>query len=175
MSCVRSLCMVLLVLDTLPCIAKSPQRGDVESRKPCGPDCRESQGIAERRVKILVDSGTWQCWRNGRNQDHPSWPARLVRIPDDTCFSSQSMHDPGIKCQKMERLRRQSTIVRAGDVLTVSDETTALLASFEGVALSSGFRGAVIGVRLRFGGKIMHARVMAPGKVRLIADALEAR
>jgi flagella basal body P-ring formation protein FlgA len=96
-------------------------------------------------------------------------------ISDEVSCSSQSNVNPGIKGQKTEWLRHPTTIVRAGDVLVASDETRALLANLEGVALSNGSPGEVIGVRLRLGGNIMRAQVLAPGKVRLIAAARQAR
>ena len=171
----ESLCAVLLILNTLPCSARSSKSGDPESRQSRGSDFIENRVIADGRAQSFADPGTCKRWRYERNGDHPSWPPRLVMVSDEVSCSSQSNVNPGMKGQKTEWLRHHTIIVLAGDELAVSDETAALLANLEGVALNNGSPGEVIGVRLRLGGRIMRAQVLAPGRVRLIADARQAR
>ena len=116
----------------------------------------------------IDDAAMRQHWRPERSAVHPDWPAKLVMI-SGSCDERQGPEAQGRMAKHL------SIVVRQGDVLAVSEENAALLAELQAVALSSGGRGGVIRVRLRFAGKVLRARIVAPGKAVLIGDMREVR
>jgi len=125
-------------------------------------------------VAIIDDPSTCQRWCLQLNPEHPGWPAKLIMVEagDDSCKAtlvSQGIHS----LQSAKPIREPQ--VHAGEVLAVSDESAAMRAEFEGVALSSGFKGDLIKVRLRYAARVVSAQIAGGRRARLIHDVREVK
>jgi len=127
------------------------------------------------RMGLIEDLSTCRHWSLERVAHHPDWPARLVEVSDEALCLYRTDAPQGKPTRQNTLMNHRRVIVREGDVLAISEETTALRANLEGVALSSGPEGGVIRVRLRFAGKVMSARITAPGMANLIRSGNEVR
>jgi hypothetical protein len=125
------------------------------------------------RCQIIRDPASGIGWRVATDPRHPEWPSRLVEISGgDSC--GDRLADPlraGMKLGMANTV--QSPTVRAGDWLRVSQDTRVVHAEFNAMALSTGWPGDSIKVRLRFGGKVMRVKLTTPGQALLIEDGSE--
>lgn len=168
-------CVVLLLLSFVP-FARGE---DPATTSSCEIEAvRSNIAIGKTQVAAIIDDpSTCQRWCLLHNPEHPGWPATLIRVEggDDSCKTA--LVSPGVS--SLQRARSATPIrepqVHAGEVLAVSDESAAMRAEFEGVALSSGFKGDLIKVRLRYAARVVSAQITGDGRARLIRDAREVK
>jgi hypothetical protein len=118
-----------------------------------------------RVIRTIDDPTTRQHWLLVRNVDRPEAPAQLVQV--STRFhTSIGQSKPRISSLP------GNPVIRPGDRLIVSESTAVSEGRFEATALNAAAAGESLTVRFRFGGSILHALAIAPGRATLIRNDL---
>jgi len=126
-----------------------------------------SEPTAAQVVREIDDPHTGNRWLLLRDGAHPGGPGRLVLIAKaDT--KREEIAANGQKSALAELAPGEfHPIIRAGDKLIVEEHTAVIDTYLEAVALGPAVTGAVFGVRLKLGGKMMQAVALGPGRATM--------
>ncbi len=102
-------------------------------------------------VREIDDPSSGDCWLLERDPSHPGGPGRLVLARRES-----SLPESGEK-----------PVIRAGERVIVEENSPVAVARLEAVALSNGWRGSALKVRIEIGGRIARAIAIAPGRAAL--------
>jgi hypothetical protein len=126
-----------------------------------------SEPAAAQVVREIDDPHTGNRWLLLRDGAHPGGPGRLVLVPKAETKHAETAAD-GQKSALAEVTPGEfHPIIRAGDKLIVEEHTAVIDTYLEAVALGPAVAGAVFGVRLKLGGKMMQAVALGPGRAAM--------
>lgn len=113
-----------------------------------------SQALTGRALRVAYDHQTGGRWLLLRDQAHPAWPAHWIKaIPDDT----ESASSPHV-------ILPLPIVIRAGDWVTVQEQTQSIHAQLDAIALEPAKRGFELWARLRINGIPVRVIAVAPGR-----------
>jgi hypothetical protein len=120
----------------------------------------------------IADPCLGHHWQLVIDPTHPGWPGRLILL-DQKAQSAQNPQNRNQPDNRMQAgLKRsvsdmQSMVIRAGDRVTVDQDSGVLDARFEAVALESAWTGEKLRVRLIVAGRRQgqNSELNAPGPV----------
>jgi hypothetical protein len=177
MKCARKAAAVILIaLLALPLLGQSERESIPGKAAGClaGAEMQSGDRQQFHAMRIIKDPGTRQCWLLESGFDRPATPARLVLLPSET-----SCAGPDTKGQDGHLhgyFRNQSIpVIRAGDTLILSEHTSVSDIQLEAIALSAAAIGEALTVRLKIGGRPLHAIATAADQASLPAGAWETR
>jgi hypothetical protein len=144
-----------------------------------GPDAVTMQATGEV-VREIDDPHTGARWLLMRDSSHPGGPGRMVLAfaPRDQALSKfDGEMRIGVKNDLQPLLAGSAPaqpVIRAGDRLTVEENTAVVEARLEAVALNPAAIGSPLNVRLAIGGRVVRVVAVAAGRAALLAET-EAR
>lgn len=124
---------------------------------------RDSREEVLRRIE---DPSTGDIWLLLRDPGRPGGPGRLVLARERSNAWRASIGGPGQPLSAGER-----PVIRTGDVLTIEEHTAVADVRLEAVALESAAKGDCFKVRLKLGGKVVHAIAIAPGRAVFASES----
>jgi hypothetical protein len=169
----KVVCVVFVALGVFPPVF-AESAAETRTERACSVqilNARSNGGV--RDGQATEDPASGIRWRVAKDPSHPEWPARLVKVSDRASCGHWSAGPLTTQERRVTVGAAQRPIVRPGDSIVVSQDTRAVNAEFDATALSNGWPGDSIKVRLRFGGKVMRVKVTAPGRALLIGDESE--
>ena len=116
-------------------------------------------------LRSFDDPGTGERWYLLRNSRHPSGPGKLIHrklheSPD------QRFHSP---CAPINPKNNSAPLViHAGERIVVEHHGSNLEAGLEATALTGASARGPLDVRLKFGGRLMHAVALGPGRAEML-------
>lgn len=122
---------------------------------------REGDGV----MRYVEDAALGRTWALLKDRDHPERPGRLVPVARPPRQDGDPEYISGAVTKP------EPMLIRAGDPLTLVEETETLHLSLQGVALDGGTRGALVRVRLARGGAVLPGTVLGPGRVAFVPAA----
>jgi hypothetical protein len=126
-------------------------------------DVRTVQG---EKLREIEDPNLGDRWELYRELNHPGGPGRWIRA---------SIGKFRAGAQGLAEVARADPptipVIRMGDRVVVEEDTARVEERLEAVALGSAVTGSVVQVRLKIGGQVMHAMVVAAGRARFVAWA----
>ena len=174
MSGTKMIGVMIAVLGLMPRACASLDVKDRPEQRCFAPTLTSKVDAGSRERKIIRDPASGMSWRVATDPLHPEWPAKLLEISnEDSC----GVRSAGLLREDRESgmaKAAQSPTVRAGDWLRVLQDTRVVHAEFNAMALSKGWPGDSIKVRLRLGGKVMRVKLTAQGQALLMGDDREA-
>lgn len=173
MSGTKMIGVMFVVLGLLPRACALDVKAQLE-RRCSAPAMTSNVDARSREHQIIRDPASGMSWRVATDPRHPERPAKMVEISNEDYCGDRLIG--GLRAGREPRVADtvQSPIVRAGDWLQVLQDTRVVHAEFNAMALSKGWPGDSIKVRLRFAGKVMRVRLTASGQALLIGDEREA-
>ena len=130
-----------------------------------------SEPTATQVVREIDDPHTGNRWLLLRDGAHPGGPGRLVLVPKLVPRTETKQAETAADRQKSALAEvtpgEFHPIIRAGDKLIVEEHTAVIDTYLEAVALGPAVAGAVFGVRLKLGGKMMQAVALGPGRAAM--------
>lgn len=125
-----------------------------------------------RAVRIIEDRGTRLRWLLIEDLSRPTAPALLRRAPGDlSCASPRTTETDARFTPPL--LDISFPVIHAGDSIILSEHTRILDAELEATALKGAAAGEPLPVRVKFGGRIVHAVASGPGRATLAVEARE--
>lgn len=120
-------------------------------------------------VREIDDPATGMRWLLERDPGHPGGPGRLVPVTGSDLAAGRTRHRQLAFHARSAVIKPSpySPVIRAGDRLVIEENTAAVEARLTAVALSPAVAGASFEARLQFGGKVVRAVAVAPGRATL--------
>ena len=112
-------------------------------------------------VREIDDPHTGGRWLLTHDPMHPAGPGRLVLVRG---IRSAVPRSDGSVVEPLP-------VIHAGDTLIVEENTAAVEARLEAVALRPAVAGSPLDVRLKIGGKVVRVMALAPGRAVFLAEA----
>jgi hypothetical protein len=119
--------------------------------------------VPERIVRQFEDTSTGHRWLLIGDALNPSGPGHMVQVASDHADSASRT----VSTREARESSRPALIIHAGDKLILEEHSPAVDARLEAVALGSAGTGGALDVRLRIGGRSVHATCVAPGRAVL--------
>jgi hypothetical protein len=127
-------------------------------------------------VREIDDPHTGARWLLMRNSGHPGGPGRMVlafaprgqalsTVGGETRIGAQSDLEPLLAASAPAQ-----PVIRAGDRLTVEENTAVVEARLEAVALNPAAIGSPFNVRLAIGGRVVRVVAVSAGRATLLAE-----
>jgi hypothetical protein len=119
--------------------------------------------------RVIRDPHTSMCWLLERNPARRSGPGRMVLLGEQEALDLESARI----AKKVAEMKKEkaSPVIRSGDRVVVEENSVAVEARLEAVALASAIEGAEFRVRLAIGGHILRVVAIAPGRAVVTANA----
>jgi hypothetical protein len=141
----------------------------VRSQATTAPIATETQSVrvlnGANIEREIDDPSSGARWLLVRGTDRPGGPGRLVLIP--ARYSVARSAELG----ELPAGDSYVLVIHAGDTLVVAEHTAIADARLEAVALGPARSGAPLCVRLKLGGRILHAIASGPGRAILTTDS----
>jgi hypothetical protein len=119
-------------------------------------------------VRKIEDSGTGERWLLLRDDNHTGGPGRLVVAgPSGNAVRGEGSESDSVQRRHAEASVSRKPIIRAGDRLVIHEDSARVDVLLEGVALTPALAGSSLKVRLNFGGGIVRAIAVGPGRATL--------
>ena len=118
----------------------------------------------QRIFREIADRHTRTDWLLVPDPAHPGGPGRFVRAELSGSFSA------GLTAVRSNQGRLDEPprpVIHVGDKVVVEEHGPTVEACLEAVALEPAAVGSVIGVRLKFGGKVVRVVAVGPGRTAL--------
>lgn len=127
-----------------------------------------------RTIRVINDPATHLRWQLFRDANRPAGPGLLLLGLSE---SSESPRQPARTnlCATIFSAAIAPPIIHAGDRMVVSETTKVSDAQLEATALSAAAIGESITVRLKIGGRILHAIATGPGHASVVVESVEDR
>lgn len=161
------------------CVAAWPVFAQVQ-RKPAetpvqqivraaSPEVSAVGGLQGEVVREIDDPECGDHWLLLRDESDPGGPGRLVLVQ---ALSGGTRLKVAHASATEVLAVPQKPVIRAGDRLVIEQETPLVSARLEAVALGPAAVGKLVRARLKIGGQVVEARVLAPGRATLAPEAL---
>lgn len=125
-------------------------------------------GTRGEAVREIDDPHTGDRWMLFRDAVNPGGPGRLVLIAPGYAGRYLVASAAGTPAKAAEP--EEPPVIRAGDRITVEEDTPVVEAHLEAVALTPAPAGATLAVRLKIGGKVLKVVAVSPGRARLLPE-----
>ena len=106
-------------------------------------------------AREIDDPASGLRWLLVEDPAHPGGPGRLVSLSPDKRMA---------KPRSLGKVAAAEVVIHAGETVQVEEHSAVIDANLEVVALSSAAPGGPLRVRLRIGGRVVKARVIAAGR-----------
>ena len=148
---------IALGVSSLLAAQGAPEEPNAGTAAPARPRLQgpPSQFSAET-VRVLVDPSTGDRWLLTRDGNNPAGPGWLIRV---AAGDRRMDGNPERRC----------VVVRAGDRVTVEENTAVAEVRLEATALNSARAGQKLNVRLEIGGAVIRVRAVEHGRVEMAA------
>jgi hypothetical protein len=121
-----------------------------------------------RCIRVIDDPGTGHHWLLVQQVNRPETPGLLIQNPGNLSCASCSLK--GSEHNSSSGIRMLPVpVIHSGDSIVLSEKTASLDARLEATALQTAAVGAPLEVRLKVGGRLVHAFATAPGRAAVLA------
>lgn len=111
----------------------------------------------QRNARVIDDCGTGHRWLYLRDSSRPTGPAKLVMIVRDASDDSYSRSCREFNHALVKAERPSIPVIRAGDLIELSEITPGLAVHLQAIALASASVGDPLKVRLKIGRRVLRA------------------